>query len=592
MKSYRKFNACHILALVFALVLANNTVSAYNWISLENPNRLAQSPLATDDDVKNGFSIGLIVGINYPLFGGFDYTYTDVSGNAVKFPATPLLGTTIGVSLKTSSSTSTAFQLDVLYSVARSKVNFRGSTGEITTRQQSLDFVPGLAVNITDNISVNLGTYFSLSIPFFLSADSVNKSTYGITIGARYLTDFGLTIGIRQNLDGNALLAGGQYYDVSETTKLFDDGTYKYKKKYRVHGFNFFVGYHFVQRNKVFSYEDEIPIAAQPATPNNTIAETEKVRAEAELAKAEAELAKAEAELAKAEAEKAKAELFTSGDSNKKIAENTNDPNQPQYRGGGDPLKGLNVAKTAQDLTIGNYYALLIGIDKYQGEWNQLSNAVNDAKAIEELLRSKYRFDKFSTLYDENATRSVIIKQMEWMVENVKEDDNVFIYYSGHGEYKDNLNKGYWVPYDANTKSTSEFISNNDIQTFLGGIKSKHTLLVSDACFSGDIFRGTTVSVPFEDSEKYYKKVHNLASRKAITSGGIEPVMDGGRDGHSVFAYYFIKSLRNNEDKYYDATQLYNSIKIPVVNNSEQSPKFQPIKNTGDEGGQFIFIRK
>jgi len=39
-------------------------------------------------------------------------------------------------------------------------------------------------------------------------------------------------------------------------------------------------------------------------------------------------------------------------------------------------------------------------------------------------------------------------------------------------------------------------------------------------------------------------------------------------------------------------TQLFANILIPVTNNSNQSPKFQPIKNTGDEGGQFIFIKK
>ena len=100
------------------------------------------------------------------------------------------------------------------------------------------------------------------------------------------------------------------------------------------------------------------------------------------------------------------------------------------------------------------------------------------------------------------------------------------------------------------------------------------------------------MAVPFENSEKYYNKVHHLISRKAITSGGLEPVMDGGRDGHSVFAYYLIKSLRNNSSKYYDASQLFHDIKIPVVNNSEQSPRFEPIKNTGDEGGQFIFIKQ
>ena len=104
-------------------------------------------------------------------------------------------------------------------------------------------------------------------------------------------------------------------------------------------------------------------------------------------------------------------------------------------------------------------------------------------------------------------------------------------------------------------------------------------------------FRGKTVSVPFENSERYYSTVHNLISRSAITSGGVEPVMDGGREGHSVFAYYLLKALRSNEADFYDASQLFGQIKIPVINNSNQSPNFQPIKNTGDEGGQFIFLK-
>ena len=115
---------------------------------------------------------------------------------------------------------------------------------------------------------------------------------------------------------------------------------------------------------------------------------------------------------------------------------------------------------------------------------------------------------------------------------------------------------------------------------------------MADACFSGDIFRGNTISVPFENSERYYKEVHNLISRQALTSGGMEPVMDGGKEGHSVFAFYFLKALSSNQNKFYDASQLFSTIKIPVTNNSEQSPQFQSIKNTGDEGGQYIFIKK
>ena len=269
----------------------------------------------------------------------------------------------------------------------------------------------------------------------------------------------------------------------------------------------------------------------------------------------------------------------------------TNMPEQPTYRGSGDPLKGLNVEKS-KEMVIGNYYALIIGIDKYKGDWSPLANAVNDAKAIETTLKAKYKFDNFRTLYNEQATRKSVIAQLEWLVQNTKEQDNVFIYYSGHGDFKKELNKGFWVPVDAISNTTADFISNNDLQTYLGGIKSKHTLLVADACFSGDLFRGNTVSVPFENSEKYYKEVHGLASRQAFTSGGIEPVMDGGKNGHSVFAYYLLKSLNENESKFMDASQVYEKIKIPVVNNSDQTPKLAPLKDTGDEGGQFIFIKK
>jgi len=263
-----------------------------------------------------------------------------------------------------------------------------------------------------------------------------------------------------------------------------------------------------------------------------------------------------------------------------------------QLRGSGDPLKGLNVAAAKQKMEIGNYYALIIGINNYKGAWLPLKNAVGDAKAVENLLRTKYKIDHFRTLTNELATRKNIMKELSWLVDNVTENDNVFIYFSGHGEYKEKLNKGYWVPVEAQTTETYEFISNSAIQTYLNGIKSKHTLLVSDACFSGDIFRGKTISVQFEQTSIYYTKVHNLRSRQAFTSGGVEPVMDGGREGHSVFTYYLLEMLKRNESKYYDAGQLYNDMKIPVTNNSDQTPILQPVKNTGDEGGQFIFIKK
>ncbi len=262
------------------------------------------------------------------------------------------------------------------------------------------------------------------------------------------------------------------------------------------------------------------------------------------------------------------------------------------YRGSNDPLKGLNASKAKQEVTVGRYFALIIGIDNYSGEWNPLKNAVNDAKAIAAQLTSGYEFYSIRTLFNEQATRANILGEYEWLIANVRENDNLLIFYSGHGDYKENLQRGFWVPVDAKTSSISALISNTDIQSFLGAIKSKHTFLIADACFSGDIFRGKTLTIPYENSFKYYNQIYSKPSRTALTSGGIEPVMDGGKEGHSVFSYYLIKSLTNNQNQFFDASQLYNDIKVAVINNSTQTPGFSPIVNTGDEGGQFIFIKK
>jgi hypothetical protein len=262
------------------------------------------------------------------------------------------------------------------------------------------------------------------------------------------------------------------------------------------------------------------------------------------------------------------------------------------YRGSNDPLKGLKAAKAIQEVSIGRYFALIIGIDKYSGEWKPLKNAVNDAKAVSEQLNSKYEFQSIRTLYNEQATRTNILKEYEWLMANVRENDNLLIFYSGHGDYNESLQRGFWVPVDATSSSVSGLISNTDIQSFLSGIKSKHTFLIADACFSGDIFRGKTLTIPYENSFKYYNQIYSKPSRSALTSGGVEPVMDGGKDGHSVFTYYLLKSLTNNQNQFFDASQLYNDLKVAVINNSNQTPGFSPIVNTGDEGGQFIFIKK
>ena len=256
----------------------------------------------------------------------------------------------------------------------------------------------------------------------------------------------------------------------------------------------------------------------------------------------------------------------------------------------------FTVTRKLQDIiSTGKYVALVIGINSYSGYWPHLKNAVNDAEGLAEILKKSYVFNDIYTLIDKEATRKNILDKLDWLSRNLTKDDNLLIFYSGHGQYNKILNKGFWVPVDATSNSVADYISNSDLKTFIGGIPSKHTLLITDACFAGDIFRGApTQTIPFDPNnmERYYREVYNKQSRDALTSGGLEEVMDNGKNNHSIFTYYLIKTLQENQNKYMDATQLYNDFKIAVANNSDQTPILQALRDTNDEGGQFVFIKK
>ncbi len=240
-------------------------------------------------------------------------------------------------------------------------------------------------------------------------------------------------------------------------------------------------------------------------------------------------------------------------------------------------------------------WLLVIGIDKYL-QWRPLRNSVHDSKAVRDILIEHYMFDRdyVMELYDEQATRENIIKRFEELAEKVEANDNVLIYYAGHGEHNQTFQQGYWIPVDADKQSTAQYLPNTDLQTFLGAIKSRSILVISDACFSGTLFPGGAKSLSFETTHRFSQEVAKLKARQALISGGNGPVMDGGvfLDQHSIFAHYLIDRLTKNTDKYLTASTLYERLKDRVSNKSFQTPECNAIQNTGDEGGEYLFVRE
>ncbi len=40
----------------------------------------------------------------------------------------------------------------------------------------------------------------------------------------------------------------------------------------------------------------------------------------------------------------------------------------------------------------------------------------------------------------------------KWAVKTVTPNDNILIYFSGHGEYDEDFDTGYWIPIEANLR--------------------------------------------------------------------------------------------------------------------------------------------
>lgn len=247
------------------------------------------------------------------------------------------------------------------------------------------------------------------------------------------------------------------------------------------------------------------------------------------------------------------------------------------------------------EMTRGELWLLTIGIDTYL-QWPRLKTAVNDAKAIKTILLDRYHLSPLHVieLYDEQATRKNILASFRALTKKVRSEDSLVIFYAGHGHLDSITKKGSWIPVESGIDDSSAWIANNDIKDYLNidAIKAKHILLVSDSCFAGDFFRGTR-GIPSEISDTVIKKAWQRSSRLAITSGGVEPVLDSGFGGNSVFSHFFVNALKNNSSAYLIPSELFMSIKGGVAKNAEQLPQFGSLYGVGgQEGGELVLFLK
>jgi hypothetical protein len=300
-------------------------------------------------------------------------------------------------------------------------------------------------------------------------------------------------------------------------------------------------------------------------------------------------------------------------------------------------------AQYAKEVDFGRYFALVIGNDDYQ-EWPKLKTAANDARAIATLLQNKYGFTVKLLL---NAKRTDIINAFNDYDDQLSPNDNLLIYYAGHG-ITDQAGNGYWVPVDGDAYvkgsalRTGNLVGNDDVISAIQKLHAKQVMVVADSCFSGDLAQlaSTTPAasrLPREDlqpirgfrlvdqsntpagqvlgmvaetdqPEELVAMKHwaSRAARVVLTSGGNEPVVDQLRptDTHSVFAEALLNALSSNRT-ILKSIALVNTVQDQVVGQvggslqragrgnaapvEVQTPNYS---NLGGYDGEFLFVTR
>ncbi len=249
-------------------------------------------------------------------------------------------------------------------------------------------------------------------------------------------------------------------------------------------------------------------------------------------------------------------------------------------------VKGSNEVPIAVTEKAGKNFAVFIASQNYDDQSiPSLENPIADAIKLKLILKNNYNFadDNIYSLF--NPQLIDFKKKFIELKEALQPEDNLVIFYAGHGIWVDKEKKGYWLLTDAKRNDVNTWLSNKNVLDMIAELPARHTLLITDACFSGSVFKSRSIGA---DAPAALKEMDNKITRVAITSGNDTEVPD-----ESVFMKYLVKALSENKDKYLTAQKMFiNQIIEAVMTESKTEPRYGTLELAGHVGGDYIFSKK
>jgi len=237
-------------------------------------------------------------------------------------------------------------------------------------------------------------------------------------------------------------------------------------------------------------------------------------------------------------------------------------------------------------LPPGRNFLFTIGIDEYK-HCDGLYNAVKDTQDVSRGLFNKYNFEPENhfCLENKDATKDNIIDTFRKIKYLVKPNDNLIIYYSGHGEIDKDFDGSYWVLADNRKGMSGDYLPFGNLIRYIKAINTLHIVVIIDACFAG----ASLVNVKNIRTAILYNK----ASRYVVASGREEFASDGVPGENSPFAIALIEKLEASEEDL-SIINLGEYVKDQTIKATEerQCPIHKRLLMSEDKGGDFVFYLK
>lgn len=231
---------------------------------------------------------------------------------------------------------------------------------------------------------------------------------------------------------------------------------------------------------------------------------------------------------------------------------------------------------------FGRYRALVIGSAEYT-YLPAVATAEGDAAAVSDLLQSHYGFQ---VAHLRNPSLADLAKALARLEDELGENDNLLIYWAGHGFVSDELGRCYWFPVEALGDDASQGLANDDVAAALRRMKAKHVLVVADSCFTASQPREVGLQ---EEGTNTHTRLSERRTRVVLSSGGLEPIQDSQGSGHSTFTGAFLSALAENGEVL-QGQNLFSQIQQIVTSAASQKPEYADILGAEHAGGDFLFV--